>query len=107
MDHSPRECMETITVRSAWIGPNGKKSIKATIVAPGLAVHSSLSPIPSWEITHIRSGKAIGAGSATKKRAVLLAKALSELGNWDRPASKLPKGLIRSTRVLLKMAGQH
>jgi hypothetical protein len=67
--------------------------VKADIVGP-FAIHRSISRSPhlNWTITHRRSGLAVRR-FAYRGEAIKMAEALTELGDWDVPASRLSKAL--------------
>ncbi len=100
--------METILVKTTC---TNKRAVKAELIAPGLAIHKTIvSAIiggpPSWTITHTRSGTSVVKDRKTKMEAIAIAKALSELGNWDQPVSRIPKGLKQKTKMIITKADQ-
>lgn len=95
---------ETITVTT---GKYGKIEIEAEVIVPGLAVHHALHEDMSfadswWTLTHIRSGYALGNGKRTKREIMALAQKLSELGDWDKPRSKVDKSMLRQTKTIVR-----
>ena len=100
--------METINVKTTC---TDKRAVKAEIIAPGLAIHKTIISAliggpPSWTITHTRSGTSIARDRKTKGEAIAIAKALSELGNWDQPVSRIPKGLKQKAKMIITKADQ-
>jgi len=74
--------------------PYGMVSVRARILAPGLAVHKAnlddcLPPNYAWGITHILSGTHI-TRAATQPKAVKIARALAAVTDW----SKIEKGTL-------------
>lgn len=80
-------------------------NIRCEIAGP-FAIHRSLNKEPGLNVTltHIRSGLAVRRFHS-RKIAREVAAAIVELGDWDRPASKLTKALKRSAgRTINAMA---
>ena len=73
-------------------------SVRARIIAPGLAVHeinlgNLMAPDWTWAITHIPSGTYI-THAVTQPRAVKIARALALVTDWSKiEKAKLPKEL--------------
>ena len=82
------------------MGTVGESLVGAFQVAPGIAVNAET--LMGWNVTHMRSGIAFVKWLDTKREAVRLARRLAELGNWDRPKSKLPKTLMAKGYSLCK-----
>jgi len=86
---------------------HGMVSIRARIIAPGLAVHETnrgtwMEPVWAWGITHIPSGAHI-TSAATQPKAVKIARALAAVTDWSKiERDKLPKGL--RTKVIHAIA---
>ena len=80
--------------------PRGMTSVRARIIAPGLAVHLTnlgdwMAPKYAWGITHIPSGTHI-VSAATQPKAVKIARALAALTDWSKiKKGKMPKKLTR------------
>ncbi|HUW96020.1 MAG TPA: hypothetical protein VMW58_09535 [Anaerolineae bacterium] len=78
----------------------GMTSVRARIIAPGLAVHETnlgdaIFPNYVWGITHIPSGTHITHAS-TQPRAVKIARALAALTDWSKiEKDKVPNKLKR------------
>lgn len=87
---------QTIKVASDY----GMTSIRARIIAPGLAVHETnlgswRAPNYVWGITHIPSGTHI-TRATTQPRAVKIARALAAVTDWSKiEKGKMPKRLGR------------
>ena len=97
---------QTIKIKVVYGKVLGDVEIEAQIVAPGLAVHNEIGPdffpIPSrWNITHIRSGLALGKSRTSKKEAIAIATRLSHLGNWDIRQSKIGKQLRQQAKAIV------
>ena len=95
---------QTIKIASAY----GMRSVRARIIAPGLAVHeinrgSLMAQEMVWGITHIPSGKQI-THAATQPKAVKIAHALAALTDWSKiEEGKTPKKL--KVKVIDAIAG--
>ena len=80
--------------------PCGMRSVRARIIAPGLAVHLTnlgdlMAPDWTWGITHIPSGTHI-VSALTQPKAVKIARVLAAVTDWSKiKKGKMPKKLTR------------
>ena len=95
---------QTIQIATAY----GMSSVRARIIAPGLAVHRTnlgdwWGPNWVWGITHIPSGTHI-TRAATQPKAVKIARALATVTDWSKvDKGTMPKNLKR--KVVDAIAG--
>jgi hypothetical protein len=89
----------------------GHKLVDVVALVPAdapavFAVHKAIMPRRGkpWQVSHVRSGRLVRI-VRTRTLAVQLAEALAPLGDWNRPASRLPASLKKATKAVVKGMG--
>ena len=91
---------EIITVKTS----SGDRTIEAELIVPGIAIHLTVSVDgfkKTWSVTHVRSGCAFALEIKRKVKAIELARALADLGNWDQAENEPPTELKLAGKALV------